>query len=135
LACLANVFLKPYSSQVLDIIQNHYPERLGKAFVLNVPWLLNTFFKLISPFIDPLTRTKLLFNPRVVDDGHFAASQVTEAWGGERHFQWNHEEYWPALVKICEEQKSAWIVRWKELGGTVGIREYDYKRTVDFSTE
>lgn len=50
---------------MLNIIQSHYPERLGLALILNVPWLLNAFYKLITPFIDPVTRTKMRFNPEV----------------------------------------------------------------------
>src|SRR5579871_4446538 len=59
--------------QVLHILQTHYPERLGKALVINcvasafitltvVPSFVKIFFKLISPFIDPNTREKLKFN-------------------------------------------------------------------------
>ncbi|KAI9788427.1 MAG: hypothetical protein M1833_003008, partial [Piccolia ochrophora] len=48
--------------QVLNILQTHYPERLGRALVINLPWFINGFFKLITPFIDPMTREKLKFN-------------------------------------------------------------------------
>jgi hypothetical protein len=41
-------------AQVLGIIQDHYPERLGRALILNIPWLLKAFFSLITPFIDPV---------------------------------------------------------------------------------
>ncbi|PHH73518.1 hypothetical protein CDD82_5397 [Ophiocordyceps australis] len=46
--------------EVLHILQNHYPERLGKALIINVPWIVWGFFKLINPFIDPVTRDKRL---------------------------------------------------------------------------
>lgn len=49
---------------MLNILQNHYPERLGLALILNVPWLVDMFFKLIKPFIDPVTRDKMWFNPK-----------------------------------------------------------------------
>ncbi|TDL19891.1 CRAL/TRIO domain-containing protein [Rickenella mellea] len=48
---------------MLHIIQSHYPERLGLAVVINVPFLINAFFKLILPFVDPITRNKIKFNP------------------------------------------------------------------------
>jgi len=48
--------------EVLDILQNHYPERLGRALIINIPWIVHGFFKLITPFIDPHTREKLKFN-------------------------------------------------------------------------
>ncbi|KAJ1913138.1 hypothetical protein IWQ60_009344 [Tieghemiomyces parasiticus] len=47
--------------ETLNILGSHYPERLGHAFVLNAPWLFWTFFKLVSPFVDPVTRRKINF--------------------------------------------------------------------------
>ena len=52
---------------VLSILQNHYPERLGLAIIINIPFLVNAFFKLITPFIDPITRAKMKFNSSVLD--------------------------------------------------------------------
>ena len=43
----------------LNIVQNHYVERLGRAIVVNLPTLLNFFFKGISPFLDPVTKEKV----------------------------------------------------------------------------
>jgi hypothetical protein len=112
---------------VLNIIQTHYPERLGRAMVLNVPFLLRTFYALITPFIDPVTRTKLKFNPRAIDDGLFAKDQIMTQWGGERQMEWDHDQYWPALLKMTEENRTKWMAKWKEMGGTVGLKEWDYK--------
>lgn len=77
----------------LNIFQSHYPERLGYALILNVPFLLNAFFKLVSPFIDPATRAKMIFNPQAVKDGYFAADAITKPWGGEKEFVWDHDAY------------------------------------------
>jgi len=49
---------------MLNILQDHYPERLGLSLIANVPWLVDIFFKLIRPFIDPVTRAKMRFNPK-----------------------------------------------------------------------
>jgi hypothetical protein len=114
--------------QVLNILQDHYPERLGLSIVINVPFILNAFFKLINPFIDPMTRSKLKFNPKVVEDNIFKADMVMkEWWGGDCDFVYEHDKYWPALVEMCEERSRAWMERWRALGGTVGLREWDYK--------
>ncbi|KAH8834727.1 CRAL TRIO domain-containing protein [Flagelloscypha sp. PMI_526] len=120
--------------EALHILQTHYPERLRFILILNVPWILNAFFTLITPFIDPLTAKKMKFNPTVVGSGpevpetFFLKEQVMkESWGGEPDFEYKHEEYWPKLVKMAEERHEAWFKRWKELGGKVGIKEVDYK--------
>lgn len=44
--------------KVLHILQQHYVETLGRALVVNLPMLLNFFYKGISPFLDPVTRDK-----------------------------------------------------------------------------
>lgn len=43
----------------LSIVQNHYVETLGRAIVVNLPFLLTFFYKAISPFLDPVTRDKV----------------------------------------------------------------------------
>ena len=48
-----------HHSQVLTILQQHYVETLGRAIVVNLPPLLNFFYKGISPFLDPVTRDKV----------------------------------------------------------------------------
>jgi len=32
------------------------------------------------------------------------------------------------LVSLCEARRKTWLLRWKSLGGIVGIKEWDYKR-------
>ena len=112
----------------LSTLQDHYPERLGSSLILNVPFLLNAFYKLINPFIDPVSREKMKFNPRLFEDNIFTADMVmAEWWGGDRDFQYVHEKYWPALVGMCEERRQTWMTRWRALGGQVGLKEWDYK--------
>jgi len=45
--------------QVLNILQKHYVETLGRALIVNLPRLLSFFYKGISPFLDPVTRDKV----------------------------------------------------------------------------
>jgi hypothetical protein len=135
--------------EVLNILQNHYPERLGLALILNVPWLVNMFFKLIQPFIDPVTRNKMKFNPKVnfrcdinflwgqrlthtlkkvVKDGIFTPDMVLSDWTDEgRKFEYIHEKYWPALVEMCNERRKQQMEGWRQLGGDVGLKEWDVR--------
>jgi hypothetical protein len=113
----------------LNILQNHYPERLAASLILNVPLVIQVFFKMISPFIDPVTRDKMKFNPKPIEDGLFAADELFKGggWGGSRDFVWDHEKYWGPLVRMCAEIRAAQMARWRKLGAHVGCDEWDYK--------
>lgn len=87
-----------------------------------------TFLNLIFPFVDPVTREKIKFNPKVVDQGIMAADQVMKEWGGIVDFEYKHDEYWVELVRLCETRREQWLQRWRLLGGTVGISEWDLKQ-------
>ncbi len=113
---------------VLNILQEHYPERLGLALIINVPFLVNAFFKIIMPFVDPITRDKVKFNPKVVEEGYFTPDMAMKGWwNGEQDFEYVHEKYWPRLVEMCEERAKEWMKSWRELGGKVGVSEWEYK--------
>lgn len=44
-----------------EILQNYYPERLGKVFLIHVPSLFMKAWKVLYPFIDSNTREKYVF--------------------------------------------------------------------------
>ncbi|KAI0351705.1 CRAL/TRIO domain-containing protein [Trametes cingulata] len=119
------------SRMVLNILQTHYPERLGRALVVNVPFLVNAFFKLITPFIDPLTRPKLRFNPDCLKEGLFAPDQLIAEWGGAARVEYVHERYWDPLVRLCAERREKLWQKWRERGAKVGVREWDVKCAVE----
>jgi len=48
------------SKATLTILQDHYPERLFRAYVIKPLTIFYGFFKLISPFIDPVTKAKIV---------------------------------------------------------------------------
>ena len=107
--------------QTLNILQNHYPERLGRALVTNVPFYIWGFFKLITPFIDPLTREKIKFNE---DSGlHVPREQLLKESGGHVEFDYDHDQYWPALNKLCEMKRESMRERWEKAGKRVGELE------------
>lgn len=129
---------------VLHILQTHYPERLGAAVITHLPWLLHTFYKLITPFIDPLTRTKMIFNPVPDNAGLWRSTEardqgqddaklfdldqlVSDSWSGSAPFAYTHEVYWPALLSMSQTRRSDMVRIWRQLGGVVGIKEWDVK--------
>ncbi|KAI0346271.1 CRAL/TRIO domain-containing protein [Trametopsis cervina] len=116
------------SRSVLNILQTHYPERLGRALIINVPWVLNAFYKLITPLIDPVTRDKMRFNPDAVADGLFTADSLWKEFGGSIEFNYKHEAYWTHFVETSTAQRKKWQEKWRVLGGKPGIKEWDYKQ-------
>jgi hypothetical protein len=107
--------------QVLNILQGHNPERLGKALISELPWYVNTFFKLIRPFIDPVTREKMNFNPSLRD--HVPPTQLWKHHEGDLDFEYDHNTYWPALQKITESRRERMRERWVKGGKRIG--EYE----------
>lgn len=105
----------------LSIVQTHYPERLGRALVMNVPWMVWTFFKLINPFIDPVTKEKMKFDEdlrKLVPPG-----QLLKEYGGDVSFEYKHESYWPAYCGLAEERRRGMMERWETAGKVVGESE------------
>jgi hypothetical protein len=48
------------SKWTINILQNHYPERLFKAYVLNPGFVFRAFFAMVRPFLDPVTKAKIV---------------------------------------------------------------------------
>jgi len=107
--------------EVLNILQTHYPERLGRALIINIPWVVTAFFKLITPFIDPLTRQKLKFNDDMRQ--HVPPQQLWNEFHGDLNFEYDHEVYWPTLLKLCEEKHREQHERWVKGGKHYGESE------------
>lgn len=107
--------------QTINILQNHYPERLGRSCVQDTPWIIWGFFKLINPFIDPLTREKMKFDAdlrQVVPP-----EQLLKRFGGEVEFEYQHNPYWPAMNGLVETRKREMRERWEKAGKRVGESE------------
>ncbi|KAJ5456775.1 hypothetical protein N7530_012049 [Penicillium desertorum] len=106
------------AKQTLGFLQNHYPERLGRSLVINVPFVIWGFFKLITPLIDPNTRQKLKFNEDLRQ--HVPPSHLMKSVGGDVEFRYDHASYWPALNKLAEQRREAYRERWVQGGKLVG---------------
>jgi hypothetical protein len=70
----------------LEILQKHYPECLFHAYVINPPMIFRAFWTMIKPFVDPVTKEKIVFcsgkaGMQKYQVSRRACGQV-EVWGG-----------------------------------------------------
>jgi hypothetical protein len=86
-----------------------------------VPWVVWGFFKLITPFIDPLTKEKLKFNEDT--SLYVPAEQLSTENGGKVTFEYDQSVYWPALTKLCAEKRAQARERWEKGGKRYGESE------------
>lgn len=82
--------------KVLHILQQHYVETLGRALVVNLPMILNFFYKGISPFLDPVTRDKMRFNPDLFE--LIPREQLDADFGGAYEWEFEPNSYWEQIV-------------------------------------
>lgn len=117
------------SRQVLHLLQKHYPECLGKAILINIPWYGWNFLKLFHPLIDPTTRSKVRYEDAF--DDHVEETQLENSYGGRLNFTYEHELYWPDLIQLLSERSRVVHKKFLELGGQIGQSEYDLKDVSD----
>lgn len=48
-----------YCQKMFQIDEKFYPERLSNLFMINAPWYFTAIYALITPFIDPITASKI----------------------------------------------------------------------------
>lgn len=76
---------------LMKVMQDQFPERLGVAFTCNAPALFSAMWKMVSPWIDPVTKAKFQIVPRGQSEEtllrYIDADVLAKSLGG------NHEEY------------------------------------------
>ncbi|KAL7161958.1 hypothetical protein ACSBR2_042438 [Camellia fascicularis] len=82
----ANSDIRAYLG-ALSILQDYYPERLGKLFIIHVPYIFMAVWKVVYPFIDDNTKKKIVFvenkklKSTLLQD--IDESQIPEIYGGK----------------------------------------------------
>lgn len=94
------------------------PDHLTDLLLPIVPFVIWGFFKLITPFIDPLTRQKLKFNEDLCQ--HVPPSHLMKSVGGDVEFRYDHSTYWPALNTLADQRREAYRERWIQGGKQIG---------------
>ncbi|CCE62109.1 hypothetical protein TPHA_0B04400 [Tetrapisispora phaffii CBS 4417] len=109
----------------LKVLQDYFPERMGKCLLTNIPWFAWAFLKIVYPFLDPATREKAIFDEPY--DKHVEKKQLDATYNGYLDFKYDHKVYWPDLVKKVDELREKRFERWVKFGSKIGTAEWDYK--------
>ncbi len=115
--------------EVLHILQYHYPERLGRALFVNIPWLVWGFLKICWPFVDPYTKKKVKFDEPFVN--FIDADQLSVNHGGDVNFEYKHEDFWDEFDRLAADKRHVIMDNYHRLGGGIGLSEWDLRQGLD----
>lgn len=85
--------------EAAQVLQAHYPERLGLAIFYNPPKVFESFWTMVKPFLEPKTYRKVIFvypdNPRsrMVIEEHLDMDKLETYFGGKNTVGFNYEAY------------------------------------------
>lgn len=113
----------------LNIMQNHFPERLARCVLINIPWFAWAFLKMMYPFLDPATKEKAIFDEPF--EKYIELEQLESMYNGKLDFRYDHEVYWPDMVSVLNEKRSKQYERFVKFGCHIGLSEYDFKGDQD----
>ncbi|CAM8912257.1 unnamed protein product [Rhodiola kirilowii] len=100
--------------EIVNILQNHYPERLGLAFLYNPPRLFEAFWKVVKYFLDPITFKKVNFvYPKNKDSVElmttfFDTENLPSEFGGKATLKYDHEEFSRLMSQSDIKSASYW---------------------------
>ncbi|KAI9113606.1 hypothetical protein K1719_015533 [Acacia pycnantha] len=96
---------------IIYILQNHYPDRLGLAFLYNPPRIFQAFWKAVKYFLDPVTFQKVKFvYPKDKESEElmkslFDVENLPTEFGGKATLKYDHEEF--SRMMIEDDAKTA----------------------------
>lgn len=96
---------------IIYILQNHYPERLGIAFLYSPPRIFQAFWKAVRYFLDPRTFLKVKFvYPKEKESEElmkslFDIENLPNEFGGKATLKYDHEEF--SRMMIDDDVKTA----------------------------
>lgn len=85
--------------ETANVLQNHYPERLGLGILYNPPKVFESFWTMVKPFIEPKTYKKIRFvyseDPRSqkIMEEFFDFDKLESTFGGKNTNGFSYEAY------------------------------------------
>lgn len=100
--------------EIVNILQNHYPERLGVSFLYNPPRIFETFYKAVKYFLDPKTAEKVKFvYPNDNDSvelmkSYFDTENLPIEFGGKATLEYDHKEFSKRMLEDDIKSEKFW---------------------------
>ncbi|KAJ7959044.1 Random slug protein 5-like [Quillaja saponaria] len=110
---LSNISLT-VTHEIAYVLQNHYPERLGLAILYNPPWLFESFFTMVKPFLEPETSNKVKFvysgdpNTKTIMEDIFNMDHLESAFGGNDDTEFDLNKYADRMQEDDKKMSSFW---------------------------
>ncbi|KAK9947086.1 hypothetical protein M0R45_012522 [Rubus argutus] len=98
----------------INILQNHYPERLAVAFLYNPPRIFEAFWKIVKYFLDNKTFHKVKFvYPKKKDSvelmkHYFDEENLPTEFGGKAILEYDHEEFSKLMTQDDVKSAAFW---------------------------
>jgi len=85
---------------IIDILQNYYPESLGRIYIYNSTWFVQGFWKLVRPLLDPVTAAKVIFVDKKTLVSNVGEGSLMPEFGGSDPFVYNAQTYVQSLDRV-----------------------------------
>lgn len=98
----------------INILQNHYPERLAVAFLYSPPRIFEAFWKIVKYFLETKTFQKVKFvYPKDKDSvelmrSYFDVENLPKEFGGKATLEYDHEEFSRLMAEDDVKSANLW---------------------------
>lgn len=82
------------SRKSMEVLQDHYPERLGAAYIINSPWWMSMMWTVLSVFMSASTKNKIHWIEGS-SPGDFGVKLLGICWPEELESGTFHFNYFP----------------------------------------
>jgi len=98
---------------VINILSNHYPERLALCYMYDTPWIFSLFWRSVSGFINQKTANKVVMigsgthkdEKEKTMKENFNLKNLEKDLGGESDFVWDSKTYFNDIKENTEKKR------------------------------
>ncbi|KAJ0939372.1 putative CRAL-TRIO lipid binding domain, CRAL/TRIO domain, CRAL/TRIO domain superfamily [Helianthus annuus] len=114
------------AKDTINILQDHYPQRLAVAFLYAPPRIFEAFWKIVKFFMDPKTSQKVKFvypkNKESVElmRSYFDVDNLPTEFGGKATMKYDHEDFSRLMAQDDVKAAKFWGFDQKTTSSTTG---------------